>query len=135
MGTAFASASSSAKIFGFLANYKVLFLQGGATLQFEMIPMNLFAGTAGEQHVAARTGHLAQQLDLETGLGHEVVDRLEQAAAGGVHAVGHGQVLVERGQRARHVATVGHHVQQDARGGEADGATRHGFLGSHPRRQ
>jgi phosphoserine aminotransferase len=30
------------------ANYKVLFLQGGATLQFEMIPMNLMAGKAAD---------------------------------------------------------------------------------------
>jgi phosphoserine aminotransferase len=30
------------------ANYKVLFLQGGATLQFEMIPQNLMAGRAAD---------------------------------------------------------------------------------------
>jgi phosphoserine aminotransferase len=33
------------------ANYKVLFLQGGATLQFEMIPMNLLAGKASADFV------------------------------------------------------------------------------------
>jgi phosphoserine aminotransferase len=31
------------ELMGIPANYKVLFLQGGATLQFAMIPMNLFA--------------------------------------------------------------------------------------------
>ena len=33
------------------ANYKVLFLQGGATLQFEMIPINLLRGKAGADYV------------------------------------------------------------------------------------
>ncbi len=33
------------------ANYKVLFLQGGATLQFEMIPMNLLRGKASADYV------------------------------------------------------------------------------------
>ena len=33
------------------ANYKVLFLQGGATLQFAQIPMNLLAGRGGADYV------------------------------------------------------------------------------------
>ncbi len=33
------------------ANYKVLFLQGGATLQFEMIPQNLLGGKPGADYV------------------------------------------------------------------------------------
>ncbi len=33
------------------ANYKVLFLQGGATLQFAQIPMNLLAGKAKADYV------------------------------------------------------------------------------------
>jgi len=33
------------------ANYKVLFLQGGATLQFEMIPANLLRGKASADYV------------------------------------------------------------------------------------
>jgi phosphoserine aminotransferase len=41
------------------ANYKVLFLQGGATLQFEMIPMNLFAGKASADFV--HTGEWAKK--------------------------------------------------------------------------
>ena len=36
------------ELMGIPANYKVLFLQGGATLQFEMIPMNLMAGRAAD---------------------------------------------------------------------------------------
>jgi phosphoserine aminotransferase len=36
------------ELMGIPANYKVLFLQGGATLQFEMIPMNLMAGKAAD---------------------------------------------------------------------------------------
>ena len=36
------------ELMGIPSNYKVLFLQGGATLQFEMIPMNLMAGRAAD---------------------------------------------------------------------------------------
>ncbi|MDP2825513.1 MAG: 3-phosphoserine/phosphohydroxythreonine transaminase [Sulfuritalea sp.] len=41
------------------ANYMVLFLQGGATLQFEMIPMNLLAGKASADYV--HTGEWAKK--------------------------------------------------------------------------
>src|SRR3989338_4142203 len=41
------------------ANYKVLFLQGGATLQFEMIPMNLLVGKASADYV--HTGEWAKK--------------------------------------------------------------------------
>ena len=41
------------------ANYKVLFLQGGATLQFEMIPMNLLRGKASADYV--HTGEWAKK--------------------------------------------------------------------------
>src|SRR5574343_1986117 len=36
------------ELMGIPANYKVLFLQGGATLQFAQIPMNLLAGDSAE---------------------------------------------------------------------------------------
>ena len=35
------------ELMGIPANYKVLFLQGGASLQFSMLPINLAAGEAG----------------------------------------------------------------------------------------
>ena len=41
------------------ANYKVLFLQGGATLQFEMIPINLLRGKPGAGYV--HTGEWAKK--------------------------------------------------------------------------
>ncbi|HQR02989.1 MAG: 3-phosphoserine/phosphohydroxythreonine transaminase [Proteobacteria bacterium] len=41
------------------ANYKVLFLQGGATLQFEMIPVNLLRGKASADYV--NTGEWAKK--------------------------------------------------------------------------
>ncbi len=41
------------------ANYKVLFLQGGATLQFEMIPMNLLGGKPSADYV--NTGEWAKK--------------------------------------------------------------------------
>jgi phosphoserine aminotransferase len=47
------------ELMGIPANYKVLFLQGGATLQFEMIPMNLFAGKASADYV--HTGEWAKK--------------------------------------------------------------------------
>ena len=34
------------ELLGIPANYKVLFLQGGATMQFAMVPMNLLRGNA-----------------------------------------------------------------------------------------
>lgn len=40
-------------------NYKVLFLQGGATLQFEMIPINLLAGKLSADYV--HTGEWAKK--------------------------------------------------------------------------
>ena len=41
------------------ANYKVLFLQGGATLQFEMIPINLLRGKSSADYV--NTGEWAKK--------------------------------------------------------------------------
>ncbi len=41
------------------ANYKVLFLQGGATLQFDMIPANLLAGKSSADYV--NTGEWAKK--------------------------------------------------------------------------
>jgi phosphoserine aminotransferase len=38
-------------LLGIPANYKVLFLQGGATLQFAMVPMNLLAGKKRADYV------------------------------------------------------------------------------------
>ncbi|MCK9284207.1 MAG: 3-phosphoserine/phosphohydroxythreonine transaminase [Rhodocyclaceae bacterium] len=48
------------------ANYKVLFLQGGATLQFEMIPVNLLRGKAGADYV--HTGEWAKKAIKEAKL-------------------------------------------------------------------
>ncbi|MCU0896947.1 MAG: 3-phosphoserine/phosphohydroxythreonine transaminase [Burkholderiales bacterium] len=39
------------ELMGIPANYKVLFLQGGATLQFAMVPMNLLAGKKRADYV------------------------------------------------------------------------------------
>ncbi len=38
-------------LMGIPSNYKVLFLQGGATMQFAMIPVNLMRGKAGADYV------------------------------------------------------------------------------------
>jgi phosphoserine aminotransferase len=47
------------ELLGVPTNYKVLFLQGGATLQFEMIPMNLLRGKASADYV--HTGEWAKK--------------------------------------------------------------------------
>ena len=39
------------ELMGIPANYKVLFLQGGATLQFAMVPMNLLRGKASADYL------------------------------------------------------------------------------------
>ena len=39
------------ELMGIPSNYKVLFLQGGATLQFAMVPINLMRGKAGADYV------------------------------------------------------------------------------------
>ena len=43
--------SSLRELMGIPANYKVLFLQGGASMQFAMIPMNLLRGKASADYV------------------------------------------------------------------------------------
>ncbi len=47
------------ELMGIPANYKVLFLQGGASLQFEMIPINLLRGKASADYV--HTGEWAKK--------------------------------------------------------------------------
>jgi len=47
------------------ANYKVLFLQGGATLQFAMVPMNLLRGRASADYV--NTGEWSKKAIKEAG--------------------------------------------------------------------
>jgi phosphoserine aminotransferase len=39
------------ELLGIPANYKVLFLQGGASMQFAMVPMNLFRGKASADYL------------------------------------------------------------------------------------
>ena len=42
------------ELMGIPANYKVLFLQGGASLQFSMVPMNLASGEIGKEGIAKK---------------------------------------------------------------------------------
>ncbi len=59
MGIAAAAEADLRVLLAVPANYKVLFLQGGATLQFEMIPMNLLAGKTSADYV--HTGEWAKK--------------------------------------------------------------------------
>jgi len=51
------------ELMGVPPNYKVLFLQGGATLQFAMVPMNLFRKSYRADYV--NTGQFAKKALLE----------------------------------------------------------------------
>ncbi|MDR2718308.1 MAG: 3-phosphoserine/phosphohydroxythreonine transaminase [Treponema sp.] len=56
------------ELMGIPANYKVLFLQGGASLQFSMIPLNLAAGESGpgeKKAVYVETGIWAEKAAKE----------------------------------------------------------------------
>src|ERR1035437_9212732 len=68
MSIAAAAEADLRELLAIPANYKVLFLQGGATLQFEMIPMNLLAGKASADYV--HTGEWAKKaIKAAKGLG------------------------------------------------------------------
>jgi len=51
MGIAAQAEADLRELLAIPANYKVLFLQGGASLQFEMVPINLLRGKAGADYV------------------------------------------------------------------------------------
>jgi phosphoserine aminotransferase len=53
------------ELMGVPANYKVLFMQGGATAQFAVVPMNLLRGKAGADYVV--TGSWGQKAAKECG--------------------------------------------------------------------
>ena len=51
MGIAAETEADLRELMGIPANYKVLFLQGGASSQFAMVPMNLLRGKAGADYL------------------------------------------------------------------------------------
>lgn len=51
MGIAAAAESDLRDLLAIPSNYKVLFLQGGASLQFSMIPLNLLCGKTSADYV------------------------------------------------------------------------------------
>jgi len=53
------------ELMGIPANYKVLFLQGGASLQFSMVPLNLASGGDGKKAVFIDTGIWADKAAKE----------------------------------------------------------------------
>ena len=59
IGIAQAAEADLRELMGIPANYKVLFLQGGASLQFEMIPINLLRGKPSADYV--HTGEWAKK--------------------------------------------------------------------------
>jgi len=66
------------ELMGIPANYKVLFLQGGASLQFSMVPLNLASGETGSQKKRVSyvdTGVWAQKAAEEGAKYAEVITR------------------------------------------------------------
>jgi phosphoserine aminotransferase len=59
MGIAAQAEADLRELMGIPANYKVLFLQGGASAQFEMIPINLLRGKASADYI--HTGEWAKK--------------------------------------------------------------------------
>jgi len=59
MGIAAQAEADLRELMAIPANYKVLFLQGGASLQFEMIPINLLRGKGTADYV--HTGEWAKK--------------------------------------------------------------------------
>jgi phosphoserine aminotransferase len=59
MGIAAEAEADLRELMGIPSNYKVLFLQGGASAQFEMIPMNLLGGKTSADYV--NTGEWAKK--------------------------------------------------------------------------
>lgn len=53
------------EVYGIPANYKVLFMQGGATAQFAFVPLNLLRGKAGADYVV--TGDWGKKAAKECG--------------------------------------------------------------------
>ncbi len=63
------------ELLGIPANYKVLFLQGGATLQFAMLPMNLRpAGASADYIVTGSWGKTAVKESKKLGAAHVVAN-------------------------------------------------------------
>jgi phosphoserine aminotransferase len=65
MSIAQAAEKDLREVMGIPANYKVLFLQGGATAQFTFIPMNLLRGKTGADYVL--TGDWGKKAAKEAG--------------------------------------------------------------------
>ncbi len=63
MGIAAQAEADLREIMAIPANYKVLFLQGGATSQFAMVPMNLLDGKTGADYIC--TGEWSQKAIAE----------------------------------------------------------------------
>lgn len=63
MGIAAQAEADLRELMGIPANYKVLFLQGGATLQFAMVPLNLLRGKQSADYV--NTGIWSQKAIAE----------------------------------------------------------------------
>ena len=64
------------KLAGIPGNYHILFLQGGASLQFSMVPMNLLTPNGHADHIV--TGHFAK-------LALQDAQKIGEVRVGGFH--------------------------------------------------
>src|SRR5690606_31877279 len=99
-------------LMGIPSNYKVLFLQGGATMQFAMVPINLMRGKAGADYVntgewskKAIKGHVDAADRGVVGLGHR--EREVVAPVGGARGRAEGANIVVRVGAREHEVSAG----------------------------
>ena len=109
------------------ATHKVLFLQGGASLQFSMVPMNLLTAGATADYIV--TGGWAQKALKEAQrvgtVQHRGVDRERELLAHS--AAGRAEADAERRLRALHVQQhdLRHRVEERAGGRRGAARVRH----------
>ena len=102
---------------GIPSNYKVLFLQGGASLQFSMVPMNLLTPGATADYI-------------DTGSwGEKAVKEAKKVGTVNVAAIDQGRELLARADAGRAEADAGrrlraHDVEQHHRGHRVQGRCR-----------
>ena len=105
MSIAAAAEADLRELLGIPDYYRVLFLQGGASLQFEMIPMNLLRGRATADYV--NTGEWAKKAikaarglaDVHVAASSEDRSFTYVPGAGGLGALGRRRVRALHGQR------------------------------------
>jgi phosphoserine aminotransferase len=91
------------ELMGIPANYKVLFLQGGATLQFGMVPINLLRGKASADYIV--TGSWSEKALAEAKRYCNVNVAADTSAANFTYAPAQGELKLDPNAAFVHVCT------------------------------